>query len=402
MSVEREIDRLLEEELGGDFLSGAWGRAPFFSRGRRGRFASVVTWSDLNELLDVAAVEDPSFVLLRAGNTVPASEYTRPASAGARMATQDRIDPVRLQAILRRGATLQINGAPRALPRLARVGRRFARHFRTKVLCNLYLSYAATGAAPTHWDAGDGFFLQLAGRKRWQVYEPVRMDPLARDVEFSGQYRATPAWEGELHAGDVLYVPRGWFHAPQPDTGEGALSLHATVGLEPVTGVELLTWLTDELRAVELVRRELPRFSSATEQRSHAEAIWTELEKRWHEHIVGEFLTFDNAVAHVRGRSSLPWSVEGSVPVDHGFAVVSGTPRPSEPREQNGDLVVEALGKQWRLDPRAGPLVSRVLAGAAVTADELPRFAGNGLSVEDVHGLITTLVEDGLLAVVEV
>lgn len=400
MRVEASIDRLLAEQFDHDFLREAWGRAPVVARGEGSRFADLVPWRDLSEFLDGAVAEEPRFVLLKAGSPVLRSAYTRAPMPGVQAPGGDWIDPIRLQALLRSGATLQINGAQRMFPRLARACRRFARQFRATPSCNIYLSYAAAGAAPTHWDAGDGFFLQIAGSKHWRVFEPVRRNPLARDVAFSGEYRTPPVWEGVLSAGDVLYVPRGWFHAPQPHQGTGGLSLHATIGVEPITGIDLLAWLADELRALELFRRDLPRFSSPEEQRVHADALWAELENRWHDSVIEEFLARDSACAHPRGRSSLPWAVEQSLPEEEGFAIVAATARRMEPTHDNGTLVVEALGKRWRLDRRVGPLLRALLDGAPVMVDELPSFATDGLSVEDLRQFVTTLVQDGLLAVV--
>jgi hypothetical protein len=399
-SVRDAIASLLENELTVARLTEGWARGPVHVRGEPDRFSGLVSWDDLGDLLDVAVAEQPWIVLLKQGAAVPAADYTTPISGDA-VPGAARLDLVRLQASLRSGATLQINGADRFLPTVAEACRQFERAFRTVISSNVYLSYSAAGAAPTHWDAGDGIFLQVAGSKYWQVLEPVRRYPLARDVERSGQYHATPVWEGDLRAGEVLYVPRGWWHAPQPVGGEGVLSLHVTIGLEPVTAIDLLRWMADELGDCELFRQELPRFSSPSEQKAFAHAVWAQIAARWRDDIVGEFLDFQDAVAQPRGRSSLPWAIDSSLPDGDGFAIVSGTPRPIEPVCHEDVLVVEALGRRWCLDPVAIRFLRFILSGQQLRIQQLSEFVEEGLSLQDLRELVVTLVEDGLLAVVK-
>ncbi|RMI39434.1 hypothetical protein EBO15_29630 [Actinomadura harenae] len=58
-----------------------------------------------------------------------------------------------------------------------------------------------------------------------------------------------------VEAGDVLHAPRCWWHAA---TSAGEPSLHPTGGLAGRTGVDLLTWLVDELHPEQAIRQALP------------------------------------------------------------------------------------------------------------------------------------------------
>jgi hypothetical protein len=45
-------------------------------------------------------------------------------------------------------------------------------------------------------------------------------------------------WSGTLRPGDVMHIPRGWWHqATRTGTGDG-FSLHATFGLTQRTGID--------------------------------------------------------------------------------------------------------------------------------------------------------------------
>ena len=82
--------------------------------------------------------------------------------------------------------------------------------------------------------------LQVAGEKRWLVYEPVLELPLKNQ-----RYRSALGEPGEpvldvtLRAGDTMYLPRGWLHQALTSDSD---SLHITVG------VNVRRWI-DEARA---------------------------------------------------------------------------------------------------------------------------------------------------------
>ncbi|MFD7026561.1 JmjC domain-containing protein [Streptomyces sp. NPDC059917] len=69
-----------------------------------------------------------------------------------------------------------------------------------------------------------------------------------------------PVADTVLTPGDVLYLPRGWWHAVSADQGTAALRL--TFGLATQTGAEFLGWLRDDLRASVIVRADVSRFGA--------------------------------------------------------------------------------------------------------------------------------------------
>jgi len=356
----------------------------------------IVTWRALTDLLNSSLHDDRVDRLTRGEQTIPASSYTQrlpDAPGGPRGIVYD---PVRLQELFRGGATLEVAGLHRRLPTVGRVCRRFERWFRSWVIGSAFLAHGARSRTPTHCDRQDGFFLQLAGSKRWRVFEPMRRDSLPGDLDL--RYHSPPAWEGDLAPGDALFVPRGWFH--QPELAAGVTSLHLTVSVGPVTAVDLMAWLVEDLRESDVMRAELPRFEDEHRQRQHAEAVWHELERRWHPDIIEEHLAAADA-ADRPGRGSFPWSFDGDVTPDSGVIIESGTSRRIDVTDAGGALIVEAIGRQWRVDARLRPLLEWILAGHRVPAEHLALYATGGLSVDELSAMVTDLVRDGLLVVVE-
>ena len=103
---------------------------------------------------------------------------------------------------------------------------------------NAYLTPATAQGFAVHHDTHDVFVLQVAGRKRWRVYEPVFELPL-KDQRWSPELGdpGPPRDEFTLEAGDTLYLPRGWPHEAFAADEE---SLHLTVGLHPLTRMDAM------------------------------------------------------------------------------------------------------------------------------------------------------------------
>jgi hypothetical protein len=103
------------------------------------------------------------------------------------------------------------------------------------VQANAYYTPRGSQGLAVHHDTHDVFVLQIAGEKRWLVYEPVVELPLKEQ-----RYRSSDGAPGEavidtvLGPGDTLYLPRGWLHEARTSAVD---SLHLTVG------INVYTWL---------------------------------------------------------------------------------------------------------------------------------------------------------------
>lgn len=109
------------------------------------------------------------------------------------------------------------------------------------VRSNVYRTVAGTFAYPLHWDTHGLVVIQLAGAKKWDLFAPVYDRPLqgqtmgvvvAPEIDM-----ANPTQTVELHAGDVLYLPRGWGHRVITTGDE---SVHMTFGFHPKSELDLL------------------------------------------------------------------------------------------------------------------------------------------------------------------
>jgi hypothetical protein len=149
-----------------------------------------------------------------------------------------------------RGATIVLQGLHHNWLPLARYCRHLESFLGHPVQANAYFTPAGSQGLPVHHDTHEVISLQVAGTKRWLVYDPVLELPLKNQ-----RYRSALGEPGEpvldltLAAGDTLYLPRGWLH--QALTSEDD-SLHITVG------VNVRRWVDEAHAALEDAESELP------------------------------------------------------------------------------------------------------------------------------------------------
>lgn len=235
-----------------DFHSQVRERKPHLQRGalKNLRF----DWEQVNDLLHHIEPSEAGLQIFHDG-PVPQDAYTEiAASAGL---SRRRLNKRRFYALMRGGATLVLNRAEAHSAALQGLCTQVAQFCGESTSGNAYLSFDGGGSFGRHWDTHDVYALQLLGRKRWQLFEPTLALPLPQQLSREhAPPQAPPVLDVVLQAGDLLYVPRGWWHAVLP---QGAGSFHFSVGSYGPTVQDYLLWvcrnaLNDTLAA----RRALP------------------------------------------------------------------------------------------------------------------------------------------------
>jgi hypothetical protein len=108
------------------------------------------------------------------------------------------------------------------------------------VQANAYWTPRGSQGFAVHHDTHDVLVLQVAGEKRWLLYDPLLELPLKHQRWSTALGDpGEPTGDLTLRAGDTLYLPRGWLHEAETSATD---SLHLTVG------ITAYTWL-DALRA---------------------------------------------------------------------------------------------------------------------------------------------------------
>jgi bifunctional lysine-specific demethylase and histidyl-hydroxylase NO66 len=212
-------------------------------RDEHGRFDDLLTTEDVERLLESGGLRSPAFRLVRADEKLRAADYLvdvpwRPEPFG-RMA-----DVARVAEGFTAGATLVVQGLHHWWPSLAAFCRSLEAALGHPAQANAYYTPRSAQGLPVHHDTHDVFCLQIAGEKRWLVYEPVWELPL-RDQRYDESLGepGEPVLDVTLAPGDTLYLPRGWLHEAKTSDSD---SLHLTVGVNVYTWLDAFKAALDE------------------------------------------------------------------------------------------------------------------------------------------------------------
>ncbi len=245
------LSRLVGPEAGDGFLADTFGRGAFRRALPEGEASRLFSWRLLNQALAEHRL-GPSRLKLEKGGAEVGKAVFRERRPRPGVALHDT-DTAALYEHLRDGATLILDAVNELHPPLQRLCAGLAAEFCATSQANLYACWGVSQGFDVHWDDHDVFVVQVEGAKRWDLYGFTQAAPLRRDAPPAER----PAHAPEpmvLRAGDMLYLPRGYWHAA---VGLGEPSLHLTIGLSRKVGADFLHWLADEAAADADVRADL-------------------------------------------------------------------------------------------------------------------------------------------------
>lgn len=201
-----------------------------------------------------------------------------------------------------------------------------------------------------------------------------------RDAEQNLEPPDEVLWAGTVQPGDVMHIPRGFWHAAtRVGSGDG-LSLHLTFGITRRTGVTWIQALADTARADELFRTDLE--PPGGHDRDLLIARLAELALDFDP---GRYL--DRMRANTPAARHLPY-VPALGPLTGAVTVTEYEPMIVED-DVAGTVTVTAAGKSLTFARRAAPDVRLLLSGHPV------QLSGG---TPDLHLLAEHLVKEGLCA----
>jgi hypothetical protein len=391
------LEKLLEPCLAEEFLASSWGKNYRHIRGRAGKFSHLLPWRELNEVLKRHRLDFPRLRLMRDGQSVPVSSYLRHMTPARRKTPIPRLLPTGLTKHLREGATLVLDAVDELSEPLEELAQGLELFFHEHIQINAYAGWHTSRGFDLHWDDHDVFILQVTGRKRWSVYGMTRAYPLAGESEPNPRPTHEPLWDETLEDGDLLYIPRGWWHVALPLDEP---TLHLTVGIHNRTGIDLVRWLADRMRMREIFRQDLPRLDQRTERRAHVERLRRELLAEWSEDILDRYDSERDAMAEPRSHFSLPWSATNAVLPPSSDALVCLTaPRPLDLKIEDGVVEFSCHKKRWRFAEDAITILRPLAEGRALSVSELCEAARGRLDERTVRTFLGELILHGLVAV---
>jgi len=287
-----EFDQVIAPLSREAFLSDHWEKTWLHIPGAANRFSHLLTWDDLSAVLENTRMAPPHIRLTRDGQHIEADRFIfSPPGAG----NEPRIDPGRLIALLTQGATMVLQSVEILAPKVRALSDSFRDALRARNHVNLYASWRTENGFDLHWDAHEVMVLQLHGKKRWQIFAPTQDHPL--DIGVPPKPTGPPDWDGLLNSGDVLYLPRGWWHIAHPVDEP---SLHLTFGIAPMHGLNLLNWMIMHLRGNVHLRGNIPLLQDRAARDAYMAQLRTIVAEALGDTAIDDFLYA--AGDHVHGR----------------------------------------------------------------------------------------------------
>ena len=390
------FDRVISPLSRDEFLTRFWRQSFVRVPGQKGRLASVFSWRDLNWILEhdrtlayTVPGETPRFSLFRDGKSVDPLRYS------SRHGGTIQLRPASLVNLLSEGATLILNSVEALVPSVREVSEAFedALHARTAV--NLYGDWRTQKGFDLHWDPQDTMILQLSGRKHWKVYRPTRLHPLLGETEQTQPPTEEPIWDGILEDGDMIYLPRGWWHVAFPLDEP---SLHLTVTMVPANGTDLLRWFVEGLRKHAEVRMNLPDPASAAERKQYVLRMRELLLEQWDENVLDRFLAEWNSLP-LRPQVRLPESpIECREPIAAETRVrLATTDRLSFLPGAKDKVSFSANGVWWECAASLAPPLEQLRNKTAYSIQELCAALPDPSAAPKLRFFLTTLVMGGVL-----
>jgi ribosomal protein L16 Arg81 hydroxylase len=252
-----------------DFMADYEGQKPLHLKGGADKFAEVMSWPLLNDLLGQAPIwSQQSLLLVLDKEPVPPASYCAPA-VGRDGGQVLRPDPAKVQRFLRQGATLVANDIDHMSAGLTAFSKAMEQALGGKVQGNLYCSSQRRQGFAAHFDTHDVYAVHVEGTKTWHIYEGRATDPIAHPMfktlgrEHHEKAKGKLLMDVRMEPGDLLYLPRGQYHDALADEG-GAV--HIAFGVTYPIGMDVMSMLFEKVLAEPAFRANLPRPGAGPEQ----------------------------------------------------------------------------------------------------------------------------------------
>jgi bifunctional lysine-specific demethylase and histidyl-hydroxylase MINA len=252
------------------FFAEHYDKAPLHVRGDPGKFAQVLSWRGVNRLLDMThAWSGTSLKLVMDSQAIPPEQYcTRQTSRDGAPVLQP--DAKLVQGWIAKGASVVMNDVDSLTPGLASVSNALEAAGLGKCQGNIYISWQSHKAFRTHYDTHDVWAVQVEGEKDWNIWEGRAEWPIPHPL-FKGQPQSHhDQARGKLREvvrmkpGDLLYLPRGWYHDA---LAEAPSSVHIAYGVHAPLGMDFVNILLERVLYDPEFRKPLPRQDGSAPQK---------------------------------------------------------------------------------------------------------------------------------------
>ncbi|HZQ41080.1 MAG TPA: cupin domain-containing protein [Rhizomicrobium sp.] len=386
------LDDLLAPLGLGRFVSDVWTKSHCLLKGEKGRFTPLLPWEALNDILQWHRPSPGQLKLFQDGRQIDPARFIDNPSA------EPRLNSGGLISALSQGASLVMDDVQSLVPAVARLAGALQDAFHAPAIVNLYAGWGRQKGFNLHWDAQEVFILQLSGKKHWQVHAPTHAHPLKDDPDLVPEPSGPPLWAGVLEDGDMLYLPRGYWHLVTPLDEP---SLHLNFALEPPDSADFLRWWFPQLLSHPEMRRYLPLSGDKGTRQDYFAGILQAIARDGQgrdraEEFLREWNAYRRAPPHLR----LPLApIEQKAPIGMAtrlrLAQRDGLFIEHQPGERTARFRV--AGRQYNVLPQFVPALKRLTGHDSVAVTDMCLGTLDPAHIKALIGLLEALASDGIL-----
>jgi ribosomal protein L16 Arg81 hydroxylase len=238
------------------FLGDYYGQKPLHLARSDSLARPIVRWQDLNVLLGIRSHwAEANLNLIMNSRPVARDFYLDETDTS--MGRVRRANPAKVDVFLAMGASLVANAVEDVSAEVRAICAGLADQFGGRAGANLYCSSRGVQAFASHCDLHEVFAVQCEGEKSWNIYANRANAPVEAlegpDAQAAiDRLKGPVALQVKMRPGDLLYIPRGFYHDALASSGA---SLHVTFSVAPLTG-RILFRLLEELAVEDQAFRE--------------------------------------------------------------------------------------------------------------------------------------------------
>jgi hypothetical protein len=240
------------------------------------RFESLLQWRELDFLITSHHYPVERLSVLRESFSVLTSFYLK----------DGRFDPAAISSLIDQGANLIFGRLDQYVPSLWRLCHHIAEQTGELITAEATVTSGEGSTLPLHYNKEDICTLQMAGSKRWKLCGSPGINPVQSALIYPGP-QSTPFFDEVIQAGDLLFVPAGYWHRSENRSGR---SLHVSILFDAPYGRDVVASLASQLAADEMFKQPLTRFADPGALAVHECELKTRLIARIHEWSLTGFL----------------------------------------------------------------------------------------------------------------
>ncbi len=291
------IDKILSEESYSVFIDCIYKQEVYLANSLE-NFNKLFNINSLLELLNTRRLSFPRCRLIKNGAIIPPASYTV-RKAGSLGEIINSLNVPKVTQLIAEGTTIAIDFCEDLWGGINEVCSDFSTLFSEKTGATLFFSSGQEVCFTAHWDNSDVIVYQLSGKKRWKIYPKTLDMPLDENKDSMDPHSDDPLMDTTLQANSILYIPRGYWHAPEPC---GEHSLHVSFAFRRRNGMDYLKWLIPKLCDEFNVRKDIDRHADLEHRTEYIDSLRVALCRYINDSTLRDYIeycdhrTFKNAI----------------------------------------------------------------------------------------------------------